>query len=126
MMRNNRPDQRPKRRSVPDMLPFDWRWVVLMLLGLVFARRYSPLLMIVLLSVGAYLAISAGVAAWRGGAWSAAQPRETYWRGQRIELPSSPARRSGMLVQRALAALAIVAGLGLASLALSMVVRIVS
>jgi hypothetical protein len=126
MMRNNQPEQRPKRRSVPDMLPFDWRWIVLILLGLVFARRYSPLLMIVLLAVGAYLAISAAVAAWRGGAWLAGRPRETYWRGQRIELPSAPARRSGTLLQRVLAALAIVAGLGLAGLALSMVVRIVS
>jgi hypothetical protein len=125
-MQNNQPEQRPKRRTMPDMLPFDWRWVVLILLGLVFARRYSPLLMIVLLLVGAYLAINAGVAAWRGGARQAGRPRETYWRGQRIELPSAAGRRSGTLVQRALAALAIVAGLGLAALALSMVVRIVS
>ena len=125
-MRSNQPEQRPKRRSVPDMLPFDWRWVVLILLGLVFARRYSPLLMIILLLVGAYLAINAGVAAWRGGAWLAGRPRETYWRGQRIELPSPPARGSAALVQRALAALAIAAGLGLAGLALSMVVRMVA
>jgi hypothetical protein len=109
------------------MLPFDWRWIVLILLGLVFARRYSPLLVIVLLLVGAYLAFSAGVAAWRGGGWLAGgRPRETYWRGQRIELPSSPARRSGTLVQRAMAALAIMAGLGLGGLALSMVVRMLA
>ena len=126
MLRNNQPDQRPKRRTAPDMLLFDWRWVLLLLLGPVFARRYSPLLMIVLLFVGAYLAIRAGVAAWCGGTWLTGRPRETYWRGQRIELPSSSSRGSRLIMQRALGALAIAAGLGLAGLGLSMVVRILA
>jgi hypothetical protein len=108
------------------MLAFDWRWIAVLLLGLVFARRYSPILMIVLLLAGAYLAIRAGMAAWRAGSWGASGPRETYWRGRRIDLPSAPSSVYSSIVQRALAALAIVVGLGLAGLALSMVVRIVT
>jgi hypothetical protein len=125
-MRNDQPNIRPKRRTAPDMLSFDWRWIVVLLLGLVFAGRYSPVLMIVLLLAGAYVAIRAGMAAWRDGSWRASGPRETYWRGRRIDLPATPSSGSGSIVQRVLAALAIIVGVGLAGLALGMVVRIVT
>jgi hypothetical protein len=108
------------------MLAFDWRWIAVLLLGLVFARRYSPILTIVLLLAGAYLAIRAGIAAWRGGSWAASGRRETYWRGQRIDLPARESSGLGALIQRALAALAIAVGLGLAGFALSLIVRIIS
>jgi hypothetical protein len=125
-MRDDQPNIRLKRRTTPDMLTFDWRWIVVLLLGLVFARRSSPILMIVLLLAGAYVAIRAGMVAWRDGSWSVSGPKETYWRGRRIDLPASPSSGAGSILQRALAALAIVVGFGLAGLALSMVVRIVT
>jgi hypothetical protein len=53
-MRDDQPNIRLKRRTTPDMLTFDWRWIVVLLLGLVFARRYSPILMIVLLLFSVY------------------------------------------------------------------------
>ena len=125
-MHDDRPNMRPKRRTTTDMLAFDWRWIVVLLLGLAFARRYSPILVIVLLLAGAYLAIRAGLDAWRAGSWRASRSRETYWRGQRIDLPPAPSSRAGSIAQRALAALAIVVGIGLAGLALTMVVGIVT
>jgi hypothetical protein len=105
-MRGDQPNIRPKRRTTPDMLPFDWRWIVVLLLGLVFARRYSPILMIMLLLSGAYVAIRAGMVVWRDGPWKVSGPRETYWRGRRIDLPATPSSGAGSILQRALAALA--------------------
>ena len=80
------------------MLMFGWRWIVVLLLGLVFARRSGPILMIVLQLAGAFLAIRAGKVAWRAGSWRVSGPRETYWRGRRIDLPATPSRDSDSIL----------------------------
>lgn len=80
---------------------FDWRWIVLIFVALIFLGqvnlRFSPIVGVVLLAVGAYWAIQAGLGSWRsgGGGSVLGSSKVTYWRGQRIELPSrgSPVRR---------------------------------
>ncbi len=78
---------------------FDWRWIVLIFVALIFLGqvnlRFSPAVGVVLLALGAYWAIGAGLSAWRDRGSLLGSSKVTYWRGQRIELPrnSSPARR---------------------------------
>ena len=81
---------------------FDWRWIVLIFVALIFLGqinlRFSPAFGVVLLALGAYWAINAGLSSWRergGGGSLLGNTKVTYWRGQRIELPrnQSPVRR---------------------------------
>ena len=75
---------------------FDWRWVVVIFIALVLfgqlSLRPSPSLGVLLLALGGYWAISAGLEPWRGRGSLMGSRRVTYWRGQRIEL--GPARRA--------------------------------
>ncbi|HZG66065.1 MAG TPA: hypothetical protein VEZ12_04935 [Herpetosiphonaceae bacterium] len=70
---------------------FDWRWIVLIFVALIFLGqvnlRFSPAVGVVLLAVGAYWAITAGLSAWRDRGPLLGSSKVTYWRGQRIELP---------------------------------------
>lgn len=81
---------------------FDWRWVVIIFIALMFLGvvRLSipPVVGVLLLALGGYWAIQAGLSSWRergGGGPLLGNTKVTYWRGQRIELPrnQSPARR---------------------------------
>lgn len=75
---------------------FDWRWVVVILIVLIFFGQVSlrPSLGVgaVLLALGGYWAVQAGLEPWRGRNTLLGSKRYTYWRGQRIEL--GPARRT--------------------------------
>lgn len=81
---------------------FDWRWVVIIFIALIFLGvvrlSFPPAVGVVLLALGGYWAIQAGLNLWRdraGGGPLLGNTKVTYWRGQRIELPrnQSPARR---------------------------------
>lgn len=82
---------------------FDWRWIVIIFVALIFLGqvnlRFSPVIGVVLLALGGYWAIQAGLSSWRergGGGPLLGNTKVTYWRGQRIELPrnnQSSARR---------------------------------
>ncbi len=75
---------------------FDWRWVVVIFNALVFFGQINvfptPVVGVVLLALGAYWAVSAGLEPWRGRNTLLGSKRYTYWRGQRIEL--GPTRRT--------------------------------
>jgi hypothetical protein len=79
---------------------FDWRWIVIIFIALLFFGqvnlRFSPMVGIVLLGLGGYWAIQAGLSSWRDQRGPIlGSSKVTYWRGQRIELPrtGSPVRR---------------------------------
>jgi hypothetical protein len=77
---------------------FDWRWIVVIILALVFFGQisFAPSagVSIVLLALGGYWALQAGLAPWRGrDALLGGGPKVTYWRGQRIELPRAQRSR---------------------------------
>jgi hypothetical protein len=79
---------------------FDWRWIVIIFVALIFFGqvnlRFSPAVGVVLLALGAYWAIQAGLSSWRQrGGPLLGSSKVTYWRGQRIEIPrnESPMRR---------------------------------
>lgn len=69
---------------------FDWRWIVVIVVALMFFGQLrlspSPILGVVLLGLGGYWALSAGLAPWRGRGSLLGNTKVTYWRGQRIEL----------------------------------------
>jgi hypothetical protein len=124
-MQNNQPRSRSRRRSSVNAPNLDWRWIVVLLLLLGMLQR-GPLLTMVLPAVGAYLAIRAGLIIWRGGTSQFGHPKETYWRGRRIDLtPARSPDHTVPIAQRALALLALAVGLGLAFLALSTAVRVI-
>jgi hypothetical protein len=76
-------------------------------------------ILIVLCAIGAYLAIRAGLAAWRGDSLASGGTKETYWRGRRIEMMPAPNhRRSISTSQRMQAALYLVVGVSLLAVVL--------
>jgi Na+-transporting NADH:ubiquinone oxidoreductase subunit NqrB len=76
---------------------FDWRWIIVIILALLFFGQISLApsaeVSIVLLALGGYWALQAGLAPWRGRDALLGGPKVTYWRGQRIELPRSQRAR---------------------------------
>jgi hypothetical protein len=89
-------------RVIVGRTSFDWRWIIIIFVALIFFGqvnlRFSPAVGVVLLALGAYWAIQAGLSSWRergGGGSLLGSSKVTYWRGQRIELPrnQSPVRR---------------------------------
>ncbi len=68
---------------------FDWRWIVVIFIALLFFGQIriapSPLLSMVLLALGGYWAVQAGIEPWRGRRSLLGSSKVTYWRGQRIE-----------------------------------------
>ena len=76
---------------------FDWRWIILIVIALMFfgQLRLAPSseLGIVLLGLGGYWAIQAGLGAWRSGGATLGSTKVTYWRGQRLEIPQTRRQR---------------------------------
>ncbi len=68
----------------------DWRWVVVLIIALIFfgQLRLAPSseLGVILLGLGGYWAIQAGLVPWREQGSILSRRKVTYWRGQRIEL----------------------------------------
>lgn len=77
---------------------FDWRWIIVILVALAFfgQLRLAPSreIGIVLLALGGYWAIQAGLQPWRERGSLLGSPKVTYWRGQRLDLNPRPTRRS--------------------------------
>ncbi len=73
-------------------LPFDSRWLILILL-LLFVLNARGLAGVVLLAVGAGWAIQAGLGSLRISAPQLGGTKVTYWRGQRIETRLAPTQR---------------------------------
>ena len=75
---------------------FDWRWIIVIVIALIFFGqiRVAPSveLGIVLLALGGYWAVQAGLGPWRERGPLLSSTKVTYWRGQRIELPAGGAR----------------------------------
>ena len=72
----------------------DWRWIVAIIIVLIFFGQLnlgaSPALSIIILALGGYWAVQAGLTPWRGrGSLFGSSTKVTYWRCQRIELPQS-------------------------------------
>jgi hypothetical protein len=69
---------------------FDWRWIVVIVVALMFFGQLSlspsPILGVVLLGLGGYWALQAGLAPWRNRGSLLGNTKVTYWRGQRIEM----------------------------------------
>jgi hypothetical protein len=85
---------------------FDWRWAALILFVALIAGGPSlpwPIVAGAFAAAGGYLIYLA----WQslGGSPGPGQ-RVTYWRGQRVELPSAPRRRRPLAWRSALPALA--------------------
>jgi hypothetical protein len=63
----------------------DWRWTaILVVLGLLLSH-WSPLIAVAAVLVGAFLALWGGPLARRHGLFRQ-RPKETYWRGRRIDV----------------------------------------
>ena len=67
----------------------DWRWPLAIVLVLLFLTPRNSGLSILLLALGAALALGVGLAPWRGSEGALGGPKVTYWRGRRIEMPQS-------------------------------------
>lgn len=83
---------------------FDWRWVVVIVVVIVLANAGNlpwPMLAIVLAGAGGYL-LNMGWRIWSRGSATAGPTRVKYWRGQRIELPSTPSGRGPIPPLRAI------------------------
>ncbi len=110
---------------------FDWRWIVVIVVALVFFGQLSLApsagLGVVLLALGAYWAIQAGLEPWRGRGPTLGSRRVTYWRGQRIEL--GPARRTRLRLPPATSLLVsvfyLILGAGLLFATLRLLLRLV-
>ncbi len=75
-------------------LPFDWRWVAVIIFIALLASGRSlpwPVTALTLAAGGIYL-LSLAWQSWGGGAGGSRNGRVTYWRGQRVELPGQPRR----------------------------------
>ncbi len=79
---------------------FDWRWIVVIVIALIFFGQInlslSPILGVILLGLGGYWGIQAGLSPWRGRGSMLGSTKVTYWRGQRIEMKQP--RRSRLSV----------------------------
>ncbi len=71
-------------------------WIILLLVILLARGFYlTPFLLLLMLTGGAYL-LYPGWRVWNGGSGRLSARRETYWRGQRIELPARRAAGSSI------------------------------
>ena len=105
----------------------DWRPIAIIAIVLLLLVPRGPYLTVVLLALGAWLALRTGLAAWRG-AGRRGGPKVTYWRGRRIEI-DRPERTSGRLAPvgpTLVAVLCLALGLWLAYAALLMFARLVA
>ncbi len=82
---------------------FDWRWIVVIVVALMFFGQLnlslSPIMGVVLLGLGGYWALQAGLTPWRGRGPLLGNTKVSYWRGQRIEMKQP--RRSRFAVPAA-------------------------
>ncbi len=110
---------------------FDWRWIVLILIALVFFGQVSlvpsPYVGVILLALGGYWAVQAGLGPWRGRNAILGSKRVTYWRGQRIELgpPSRSRVRLPATTPLLVSVIYLALGAGLIFAALSLLLRLV-
>ncbi|MBX0329773.1 hypothetical protein K2Z83_19060 [Oscillochloris sp. ZM17-4] len=104
----------------------DWRWVALILFVALLANGRSlpwPVTALALGAGGIYLMALGWRSAGRGGRGGRGG-RVTYWRGQRIELPSPPRRRwPAMWGELAPALIYALIGLALVLVAISIVLN---
>jgi len=106
-------------------LPFDSRWLILILV-LLFVLNARGLAGVVLLAVGAGWAIQAGLASLRISAPQIGGTKVTYWRGQRIETRQAPSQRVRSLpfTQLAIGVFYVVLGAGMAYAAVVLFARL--
>lgn len=99
---------------------FDWRWIILIVVALIFFGQVriapSAELGVVLLGLGAYWAVQAGLGPWRGRGSMLGSTKVTYWRGQRLEIPQSRRSRLRTLSATSVAVSALYLSLGLGCL----------
>jgi hypothetical protein len=114
----------PTRGVVVRNLPFDSRWLILILL-LLFVLNARGLAGVVLLAVGAGWAIQAGLGSLRISAPQLGGTKVTYWRGQRIETRLAPTQRvrSIPFTQVAIGVFYLLIGAGLAYTAVVLFLR---
>lgn len=105
-------------------LPFDSRWLVLILL-LLFVLNARGLAGVVLLAVGAGWAIQAALSSLRISAPQISGTKVTYWRGQRIETRLAPTQRvrSVPFTQLAIGVFYLLIGVGMAYTAVVLFLR---
>lgn len=75
-------------------MQFDWRWIGLVVVIAIIAGSAQlpwPVVALALAGGGGYL-VYAGWQKWQRSAGGGGGKRVTYWRGERIELPSSGGR----------------------------------
>ncbi len=110
---------------------FDWRWIILLVIALMFfgQLRLAPSsgLGIVLLAAGGYWAIQAGLDAWRSGGATLGSTKVTYWRGQRLEIPQrrGPRFRTPAATPMIVSAVYLTMGAGLLLGAIRLLLRLV-
>ena len=111
---------------------FDWRWIVVIVIALVFFGQLriapSPVLGVVILALGGYWAIQAGLEPWRGRAPILGSSKVTYWRGQRIEMkqPTRARFRTPATTPLIVSIVYLSMGVGLWFATLSLLLRIVT
>ncbi len=110
---------------------FDWRWIVVILVVLVLLGQLrfaaSPALGVIVLAIGGYWAVQAGLEPWRGRGPVLGSAKVTYWRGQRIEM-KQPARarfRTPATTPLIVSIVYLTMGLGLWFAALRLLLRLV-
>ena len=68
-----------------DTWHIDWRGTAILVLASVVLSHWSPLLAMVVVLAGVYLALGGGAPGWRRGLLRRRR-KETYWRGRRIDV----------------------------------------
>lgn len=108
------------RRHRLGRMNFDWRWIVLVVLALMFfgqfSLRVSPVASGLLLALGGCWAIMVGLEPWRRGRGALlGNTKVTYWRGQRIEMrqPGRARLRTPPTTSLIVSILYLVVGVGL-------------
>ncbi len=106
-------------------LPFDSRWLILILV-LLFVFNARGVGGVVVLAVGAGWAIQAGLASLRISSPQLSGTKVTYWRGQRIETRQAPSQRvrSVPVTQLAIGVFYVALGAGLGYVALVLFLRL--
>ncbi len=110
---------------------FDWRWIVVIVVVLVLLGQLriapSPALGVIVLAIGGFWVVQAGLEPWRGRRPVLGSAKVTYWRGQRIEM-KQPARarfRTPATTPLIVSIVYLIMGVGLWFAALRLLLRLV-